>query len=207
MAREPLSVGTSVPSVASVCGTAVFSAIPVSLNLWHCSVPVPASAARSVALQCPVSALRADLEHLSPVQAALCATWMKEQNAVLAAAGACMAGTPVRTSTAALPATCSPSVARLPASSPDRAAAAGPTRHHLHVRQERGAQVQGEPAHAGQPAALQRRDQEVRRHNVKQAAKLLEAVKSVSASDEQYIANVEIRTRPSSRTPSRAISP
>ena len=29
-------------------------------------------------------------------------------------------------------------------------------------------------------------------HNVKHAAKLLEAVKSVSASDEQYIANVEI---------------
>ena len=58
-----------------ICGTAVPSAGPVSLNLWHCSAPVPASVARSVALQCPVSALRAGLECLSPVPVALCACW------------------------------------------------------------------------------------------------------------------------------------
>ena len=44
-------------------------------------------------------------------------------------------------------------------------------------------------------------------YNAKHAAKLLEAAKSVSASDEQDIANVRSRSRPSSRTPSRATSP
>ena len=53
----------------------------------------------------------------APTSLRLTAAIMKEQNAVLAAAGARMAGTPVRTSTAAAAGNCSPSGARLPASS------------------------------------------------------------------------------------------
>ena len=59
-----------------ICGTAVPSAGPVSLNLWHCSAPVPASVARSVALQCPVSRRAGRPAVPAPGRVALSASWV-----------------------------------------------------------------------------------------------------------------------------------
>ena len=136
---------------------------------------------------------------------------MKEQNAVLAAAGARMAGTPVRTST--------------------------PRCRQRVLHPSRACQLPGRiaPRPQGQPGIIctyiicrnealkskvnphmlanqLRFNDEIKKYggyvyNAKHAAKLLEAAKSVSASDEQDIANVRSRSRPSSRTPSRATSP
>ena len=65
-----------------ICGTAVPSAGPVSLNLWHCSAPVPASVARSVALQCPVSRRAGRPAVPAPGRVALSASWIHTYNTV-----------------------------------------------------------------------------------------------------------------------------
>ena len=80
-----LSVGTPVPSASCRLALECTSAVqcqPTAGTPVASAIPVPAY---RLALQCPVPALWAGLEHLSPVPVALCAPWLAARASLTAA--------------------------------------------------------------------------------------------------------------------------